>query len=150
MSLCYGPCNQHLPCSCIQCIPTPSHTHTHTHSFTPAHTSHLYPSHTHFPSSSHKQRFCRGYIARRNFRRRLHSIIKIQSLIRMILARNRVQLMRIERRKRLEAERLRKEEEERLKKKMKQEEARKEAERLHQVGREGGGGGRGRECRRGG
>ena len=52
----------------------------------------------------------------------------------MILAKKRVQLMRIERQKRLEAERLRKEEEERLKKKMKQAEARKEAERLHQVG----------------
>ena len=58
--------------------------------------------------------------------------------------------MRIERRKRLQAERLRKEEEERLKKKMKQEEARREAERLHLVGRGGGGRGRGRECGRGG
>lgn len=39
----------------------------------------------------------------------------------------------LQRKKRLEAERLKKEMEERLKKKMKEEEARKEAERLHKV-----------------
>ena len=51
----------------------------------------------------------------------------------MVVAKNKVELMRIERKKRLEAERLRKEEEERLKKKMREQEARREAERLHQV-----------------
>ena len=56
----------------------------------------------------------------------------------MVVAKKRVELMRIERKKRLEAEQLRKEEEERLKKKMREQEARKEAERLHQV-RVGGG-----------
>ena len=68
----------------------------------------------------------------------MYSIVKIQSLIRMVVAKNKVELMRIERKKRLEAERLRKEEEERLKKKMRDQEARREAERLHQV-RWGGG-----------
>lgn len=42
--------------------------------------------------------------------------------------------MRIEKRKRDEAERIRREEEERLMREMQEEEARKEAERLHQVG----------------
>ena len=41
--------------------------------------------------------------------------------------------MRIEKKKREEAERIRREEEERLMRLMKEEEARKEAERLHQV-----------------
>lgn len=80
------------------------------------------------------QRFCRGYVARKCFRTRLKSIIKIQAGFRKVLAQKRVMLMQIEKRKRLEAERLRREEEERLKKQMKKEEARKEAERLHQVG----------------
>lgn len=79
------------------------------------------------------QWFCRGYIARRRFHRRLSSIIKLQSHFRKIIAKRRVELMRIERQKRLEAERLRREEEERLRQKMKEEEARKEAERLHKV-----------------
>ena len=38
------------------------------------------------------QRYCRGYIARRRFRRRLFSIIKLQSLFRMIMAKRRVSL----------------------------------------------------------
>ena len=79
------------------------------------------------------QRHCRGYITRQRFRRRLYSIIKLQSHFRKIIAKRRVQVMRIERQKRLEAERLRREEEERLRQKMAEEEARKEAERLHQV-----------------
>ena len=56
----------------------------------------------------------------------------------MVVAKNKVGLMRIVRKKRLEVGRLRKEEEERLKKKMREQEARREAERLHQV-RWGGG-----------
>ena len=79
------------------------------------------------------QRFCRGYIGRQRYRRRLHSIIKIQSHFRRLIAKRKVNLMRIEHRKKVEAERLRREEEERLKQQMKAEEARKEAERLHQV-----------------
>ena len=51
----------------------------------------------------------------------------------MIIAKRQVQLMRIEKRKRLEAEKLRREEEARLKKEMKASAARKEAERLHQA-----------------
>ena len=42
-------------------------------------------------------------------------------------------MLKIEKRKRDEAERIRKEEEERLMREMQEEEARKEAERLHQV-----------------
>ena len=42
--------------------------------------------------------------------------------------------MRIEHQKLMEAERIRREEEEELRKKMRAEEARREAERLHQVG----------------
>lgn len=80
------------------------------------------------------QRRCRGYIARQRFRRRLYSIIKLQSHFRKIIAIRKVKVMRIERQKRLEAERLRREEEERLRQKMAEEEARREAERLHQVG----------------
>lgn len=78
------------------------------------------------------QRYCRGYIARRRFRRRLSSIIKLQSLFRMIMAKRRVRLLRIERMKKEEAERIRREEEERLRQKMREAEARREAERLHQ------------------
>ena len=36
------------------------------------------------------QRYCRGYIARRRFRTRLQSIIKLQALFRMIMAKRRV------------------------------------------------------------
>ena len=139
--------------------PSPS-THTHpTHytlhlsPLTLTHSSHSrLTSHTrsHIPPPyMDKQRYCRGYIARYFFHRRLYSIVKIQSLVRMIVARKKVELMRIEKRKREEAERLRKEEEERLKKKMKEEEARREAERLHQV-RVGGGEWEGTRVRGGG
>ena len=79
------------------------------------------------------QRYCRGYITRQRFRRRLFSIIKLQSHFRKIIAIRKVKVMRIERQKRLEAERLRREEEERLRKQMAEEEAKKEAERLHKV-----------------
>ena len=79
------------------------------------------------------QKFCRGHIARRQFRRRLYSVIKLQSQFRKLIAIRKVQLMRIEKKKREEAERLRREEETRLKRKMKEEEARHEAERLHKV-----------------
>ena len=44
--------------------------------------------------------------------------------------------MRVERRKRIEAERIRKKEQQRLMREMKEEEAKKEAERLHQVRKE--------------
>ena len=106
--------------------------------FTPPPHSHTHPLTSHTHSHVHKQRYCRGFIARRYFHRRLYSIVKIQSLIRMVVAKNKVGLMRIVRKKRLEVGRLRKEEEERLKKKMREQEARREAERLHQV-RWGGG-----------
>ena len=36
------------------------------------------------------QRYCRGYVARRRFRRRIYSIIKLQALFRMIIAKRRV------------------------------------------------------------
>lgn len=79
------------------------------------------------------QRYCRGYITRRRFRRRMYSIIKLQSHFRRLIAKRRVNFLRIEKRKRDEAERLRREEEERLKREMREEEAKKEAERLHQA-----------------
>lgn len=79
------------------------------------------------------QRFCRGYIARKRFRRRIGSIIKLQSHFRRLIAKRKVILKRIEYRKRKEAERIRKMEEEELKKRMKANDAKKEAERLHQV-----------------
>lgn len=78
------------------------------------------------------QPFCRGYIARKRFHRRLSSIIKIQAGFRKVIASRKVQLLRIEKRKRDEADRLRKEEEKRLRAEMSREAARKEAERLHQ------------------
>ena len=79
------------------------------------------------------QRHCRGFITRRRFRRRMYSIIKLQSHFRRLIAVRRVNHLRIEKKKREEAERLRREEEERLMREMQEEEARKEAERLHQV-----------------
>lgn len=79
------------------------------------------------------QRFCRGYIARKRFRRRIGSIIKLQSHFRRLIAKKQVLLKRIENRKKKEAERIRKLEEAELKKKMKASDAKKEAERLHQV-----------------
>lgn len=63
----------------------------------------------------------------------MYSIIKLQSHFRRLIAKRRVQILRIEKKKREEAERLRREEEERLRREMEEEEARKEAERLHQV-----------------
>lgn len=78
------------------------------------------------------QAFCRGFIARQEYKNRLQSIIKIQSGIRMVLAKRRTQELRVEKKKREEAERLRKLEEERLRKAMAADAARKEAERLHQ------------------
>ncbi|XP_029197955.2 unconventional myosin-VIIa-like [Acropora muricata] len=77
------------------------------------------------------QAYCRGFLARQEYRTRLKSIVKIQSGIRMVLARRRTEELRAEKRKREEAERLRKLEEERLKKAMAADAARKEAERLH-------------------
>lgn len=79
------------------------------------------------------QRHCRGFIARQRFNRRLSSIIKLQSHFRRLLAKKVVNLKRIEHRKLMEAESIRREEEKRLKNKMKAEEAKREAERLHQV-----------------
>lgn len=79
------------------------------------------------------QRYCRGCITRRRFRRRMYSIVKLQSHFRRLLAKRRVKIIRIEKRKREEAERMRREEEERLMMEMKAEEAKKEAERLHQA-----------------
>jgi myosin-7 len=78
------------------------------------------------------QRYCRGFVARRRFQRRLTSIMKIQALFRMIIAKRRVKLLRIERMKKDEAERFRRQEEERLRQNMREAEAKKEAERLHQ------------------
>ena len=63
----------------------------------------------------------------------MYSIIKLQSHFRRLIAKRRVNVLRIEKRKRDEAERIRREEEERLMRDMQEEEARKEAERLHQV-----------------
>lgn len=63
----------------------------------------------------------------------MYSIVKLQSHFRRLLAKRRVKIIRIEKRKREEAERMRREEEERLMMEMKAEEAKKEAERLHQA-----------------
>ncbi|KAL9964836.1 hypothetical protein ACROYT_G028531 [Oculina patagonica] len=78
------------------------------------------------------QAFCRGFLARQEYKNRLRSIIKIQSGIRMVLAKRTTQELRVEKKKREEAERLRKLEEERLKKAMAADAAKKEAQRLHQ------------------
>ena len=72
---------------------------------------------------------CRGYLKRREFNRRLKSIIKIQAGFRMILAMKKLRRLRIEEQRRQEAERRRREEEERLRREMAEEEARKESER---------------------
>ena len=42
------------------------------------------------------QAFCRGFIARQEYKNRLQSIIKIQSGIRMVLAKLRTQELRVE------------------------------------------------------
>ena len=42
------------------------------------------------------QAFCRGFIARQEYKNRLQSIIKIQSGIRMVLAKRRTQELRVE------------------------------------------------------
>ncbi|XP_068687074.1 unconventional myosin-VIIa-like [Montipora foliosa] len=77
------------------------------------------------------QAYCRGFLARQEYKTRLQSIIKIQSGIRMVLAKRRTEELRAEKKKREEAEKIRKLEEERLKKAMAADAARKEAERLH-------------------
>lgn len=105
------------------------------------------------------QRRCKGWVVRYNYHRRLNNIIKLQSLFRMILAKNIATKKRIEvmnsyivatvtlytccilntlcivsqKKRREEAERIRREEEERLKKEMEEEEARKQAEIRHRV-----------------
>ncbi|PFX22115.1 unconventional myosin-VIIa-like isoform X2 [Stylophora pistillata] len=78
------------------------------------------------------QAFCRGFLARQEYKNRLRSIVKIQAGIRMVLAKRRTQELRVEKKKREEAEKLRKLEEERLKKAMAADAAEKEAQRLHQ------------------
>lgn len=78
------------------------------------------------------QAFCRGFLARQEYKNRLRSIVKIQAGIRMVLAKRRTQELRVEKKKREDAERLRKQEEERLKKAMAADAAEKEAQRLHQ------------------
>lgn len=82
------------------------------------------------------QRYCRGFITRRRFRRRMYSIIKLQSHFRRLIAKRKVRVLRIEKRKREEAEMIRREEEERLMREMQAEEAKEEAERLHQVSKD--------------
>ncbi|CAH3158721.1 unnamed protein product, partial [Pocillopora meandrina] len=78
------------------------------------------------------QAFCRGFLTRQEYKNRLRSIVKIQAGIRMVLAKRRTQELRVEKKKREDAERLRKQEEERLKKAMAADAAEKEAQRLHQ------------------
>ncbi|XP_064639535.1 myosin-VIIa-like isoform X2 [Lineus longissimus] len=77
------------------------------------------------------QRYCRGYLARRNYTRRLQSAIKIQASVRMLIAKKKYRYLRIEHRRKMEAERLRQEEEEKLRRQMNAKKAKQEAERKH-------------------
>ncbi|XP_033099934.1 myosin-VIIa-like [Anneissia japonica] len=78
------------------------------------------------------QAYCRGYIVRREHRKYIGSIVKIQSVFRMLLARNRYLKIRNEQRRRKKAEKYRKEIELQLKKEMGQKKAKEEAQRLMQ------------------
>ncbi|ELT99384.1 hypothetical protein CAPTEDRAFT_226057 [Capitella teleta] len=77
------------------------------------------------------QRHCRGFMDRQWYKRRLNSVIVLQSGVRKIIAQKKYTRARAEYRKRLEADRLRKEEEEKLKRQMNSKKAKEEAERLH-------------------
>ncbi|XP_066268057.1 unconventional myosin-VIIa-like isoform X2 [Branchiostoma lanceolatum] len=76
---------------------------------------------------------CRGYTARKDFSKRMHSIVKIQSGFRGYIARKQYQKLKIENKRRMEAERLRLEEEARLRQQMGAKKAKEEAEKRHQL-----------------
>jgi myosin heavy subunit len=78
------------------------------------------------------QCYCRGYIVRRRFSRILYSIVKIQALFRMIIAKRKVKLLKREKKKKEVVERLRRREEEDLRQRMREDEAKIEAETHHQ------------------
>ncbi|XP_033100270.1 myosin-VIIa-like isoform X1 [Anneissia japonica] len=78
------------------------------------------------------QAYCRGYLVRREHRKYIGSIVKIQSGFRMLLARNQYLKIRNEHRRRKEAEKYRKKMESQLKKQMGSKKAKEESQRLMQ------------------
>ncbi|EDO35658.1 predicted protein [Nematostella vectensis] len=78
------------------------------------------------------QAYCRGFLARRDYVTRINSVIKIQSGVRMVLAKRTAQGLRVEKKKREEAERIRRRQEEALREAMAGDEARILADRLYQ------------------
>ncbi|XP_026090727.1 unconventional myosin-VIIa [Carassius auratus] len=78
------------------------------------------------------QAWCRGFLVRRTFSKRFHAVLTIQAYARGMIARRLCKRFRMERERRLEAERQCLAEEERLKNQMTARRARAEAERKHQ------------------
>ncbi|GAB1609908.1 myosin-VIIa-like [Argonauta hians] len=77
------------------------------------------------------QRCAHGYLVRQTLRKRRVAIVKIQSGVRAMIARKRFRRLKIEHKKKSEAERLKLEEESRLRKNMNVQKAKEEAEKLH-------------------
>ncbi|KAK7499213.1 hypothetical protein BaRGS_00009473, partial [Batillaria attramentaria] len=77
------------------------------------------------------QRMCRGYLVRQWVQRRMLAIVQIQAAVRTIGARKRLNRLRIEHQKRMEAEQLRLKEEAELRKVMNTKKAKEEAEKHH-------------------
>ncbi|XP_050389741.1 myosin-VIIa [Patella vulgata] len=77
------------------------------------------------------QRYARGHLVRQWVQKRVIAVVKIQSSVRTLIAVKKYNRMKIELKKRLEAEHLRQEEEKLLRKKMNTKTAKEEAERHH-------------------
>jgi myosin VIIa len=77
------------------------------------------------------QRFCRGYLARQNFQKKMNAILKIQSGVRKYIAQKSYKRMKLEAEKRMEVERLKLEEQKRLELQMGAKRAKEEAERSY-------------------
>uniref|UniRef100_A0A673L3P1 Unconventional myosin-VIIa-like n=1 Tax=Sinocyclocheilus rhinocerous TaxID=307959 RepID=A0A673L3P1_9TELE len=78
------------------------------------------------------QAWCRGFLVRRTFSKRFHAVLTIQAYARGMIAHRLCKRLRMERERRLEAERQCLAEEERLRNQMTARRARAEAERKHQ------------------
>uniref|UniRef100_A0A672LFC6 Myosin VIIA n=1 Tax=Sinocyclocheilus grahami TaxID=75366 RepID=A0A672LFC6_SINGR len=78
------------------------------------------------------QAWCRGFLVRRTFSKRFHAVLTIQAYARGMIARRLCKRLRMERERRLEAERQCLAEEEHLRNQMTARRARAEAERKHQ------------------
>ncbi len=77
------------------------------------------------------QRFCRSYLARQNYQRKLNAILKIQSGVRKYIALKAYKRMRLENEKRMEVERFKMEEQKRLELQLGAKRAKQEAERSY-------------------